>query len=385
MPVPFFNEAIYPEVEQWLVMNPQDKHLPKYIKLDLLRFKTLTEAEKGELKEALFAIPELPEVLQQFMPNCLGKLPCELANKIAVSLESQDFNELTQSSKQIHFLFKGEAFDVLQHSKIFAKFLECVAYGQQDKAEKLLSQVFHGKPAKIQAALLHQGKFTDYSGRTFNCSAYEYAYWAKDTYMCRMLEQYMDDETKAQMLVRIDAIDATGLPYQQNGEEHRSAHFDFQPLKNAYEDYDKAYIAWYQRGDWDGLVEASMNIGKAQRNVPAHVAQEYCRSDRLFDSTSEFKEEMLLRVFNFNNWTIDKRDDSWFPLAAPNSGLGFNFLFIRRGKGSCARTGGGANFSGATTVREDSKAVSYLDKVRTADLTQLREHLNSPAFSVRRF
>jgi hypothetical protein len=37
-------------------------------------------------------------------------------------------------------------------------------YGQQDKAERLLRNVFKGQPEKIQAALQYQGKFTDYSG-----------------------------------------------------------------------------------------------------------------------------------------------------------------------------------------------------------------------------
>lgn len=67
---------------------------------------------------------------------------------------------------------------------------------------------------------------TDYSGRTFNCSAYEYAYWAKDTHMCRMLERYMDEETKAQILARITINDDTGLSYQQNGAVYQSSHFD---------------------------------------------------------------------------------------------------------------------------------------------------------------
>ena len=81
-----------------------------------------------------------------------------------------------------------------------------MAKGNQDEAETLLTAT----PANIQTLLRTPGIFTDYSGRTFNCTTYEYAYWAKDTHMCRMLESYMDAETKAQMLARIDTNDAAG-------------------------------------------------------------------------------------------------------------------------------------------------------------------------------
>src|SRR5690606_25060040 len=83
--------------------------------------------------------------------------------------------------------------------------------------------------------------FTDYSGRIFTCTAYEYAYWAKDTHMCRMLEKYMDNTTKHDLLQRVQRIEELvgeglfkaprGLTYTQNGEEHHSAHFDLTPLK----------------------------------------------------------------------------------------------------------------------------------------------------------
>ncbi len=67
-------------------------------------------------------------------------------------------------------------------------FLSSVAKGTPDKtdathvkteAEALLT----AHPANTQTLLRAQGVFTDYSGRTFNCTAYEYAYWAKDTHM----------------------------------------------------------------------------------------------------------------------------------------------------------------------------------------------------------
>ena len=268
---------------------------------------------------------------------------------------------------------------LFHQSNLHVTFLECVAYGQQDKAEKLLSQVFLGKPERIQAALLYKGTFTTYAGETFNCSTYAYAYLAKDTHMCRMLERYMDDETKAQMLTCIDAIDADGLTFQQNGEEHHSAHFDFTPLKEAYQRYLSGHDAWLAASDWVAMDAAWMDVGKAQRNVPAHVAQEYCRPDRSFHPVPEFNEATLPRVLTFLNYTTG-RDDSWFPLAAPNSGLGFDFALVRgagRRRGPLRR-----GWRGMWAAAEDDLvAVSCLDEVITAYLTQLHEHLNPPATS----
>ena len=382
MPVPF-NEAMYPEVKQWLVKNPQDKSLSEPIKQSLLRFETLTKCEKEQLQEALLDIAALPDVIQQFMPDRLDALPGELANMVATNLDQKNFDNLTKSSKRTYFLFKGDAFDVAQKRKVFGKFLECVAYGQQDKAEKLLGHVFQGKPEKRQAVLLHQGTFTDYSGRTFHCSAYEYAYWAKDTHMCRMLERYMDEKTKSVMVARIyemERIDAetgqpVGLVYQQNGAEHRSAHFDFTPLKEAY----RRSLDGYAANNWNAINTAWLDVGKAQRNVPAHVAQEYCRPDRTFDPRREFNEATLPRVFTFYNETTD-RDDSWFPLAASNSGLGFNFALIRARDALCPwrMCRAWATLEGAVC---DLAAITRLDDVRTVELRQLREHLNPSVMS----
>ena len=141
MPVPF-NEAMYPGVKQWLVENPQDKSLSEPIKQSLLRFETLTEREKEQLQAALLAIYDLPEVLQQFMPNRLGTLPVELLDIVDKHLTPQDRRELAATDRRKHSVF--------HQSNLHAKFLECVAYGQQDKAEKLLSQVFQGQPARIE-------------------------------------------------------------------------------------------------------------------------------------------------------------------------------------------------------------------------------------------
>lgn len=255
------------------------------------------------------------------------------------------------------------------------QFLHDVAKGRQNEAEALLT----ANPASTQILLRTPGTFTDYSGRTFNCTAYEYAYWAKDTHMCRMLASHMDEETKALMLTRINTMETAGLPYQQNGSEHRSAHFDFTPLKTALQTYVDGYDAWERDSNWGAIEAAWMLVGKAQRDVPAHVAQEYCRPDRSFHPCPSFNEPILPRVLTFYYWTTSQ-EESWFPLTSSNSGLGFKFALAR------ARVRRQPEMRRGQVVQRvhvdvDLAAITRLDEVRTADLTRLREDLNPPAIS----
>jgi hypothetical protein len=300
------------------------------------------------------------------MPDRLGALPVELLYNVSENLTPQERVPLAGADRRMHSVF--------HQSNLHAKFLECVAYGQQDKAKKLLREVFAGQPARIQAVLLHQGTFTDYSGRTFICSAYEYAYWAKDTHMCRMLERYMDDATKAEMLARVTEIERTRLSYTQHGVACCTHHFDLTPLIQSLKFYVDNYDAWSAAGNWDVMEAAWLNVGLAQRDVPAHVAQEYCRPDRDFNPCPTFNEPALPRILTFEN-RITSRDKSWFPLTSSNSGLGFDFTLIQHwGTTIALRRPGGKPWV-------DLAAVSRLDKVRTFELTQSREHLNPPPMS----
>lgn len=291
---------------------------------------------------------------------------------LSARLNDEQFEKLPETVKEVchaHLTFQ------------MRQFLHDVAKGKQDEAEALLTAV----PANTQTLLRTPGTFTDYSGRTFKCTAYEYAYWAKDTHMCRMLEHHMDEDTKTHLLARIDEIECIdaaigkpiGLTYQQQGETHCSAHFDFTPLKQALQQYVDGYDGWVAASNRAAMEDAWLNIGKAQRGVPAHVAQEYCRPDRSFVPRPEFNEVTLPRILIFYNWNT-KGDDSWFPLTASNSGLGFDFALIRRGGGGVE--GGRAGLRWGRGDR-DLAAIIRLDEARTVDLTLSREHLNPPAIS----
>ncbi|WP_133130567.1 F-box protein [Legionella yabuuchiae] len=364
------DEFLYKDAVKWIHEHPEDKRISGSIKRDFLHFNELPPKNKVELITALHTALKttgLSEEIKQSLPYLifdLDALPDDMLLEIKDNLNESDIRSLGSVSKRMHTLFQLP-------KRLLDKFLQRVAYGEQDKVKLLFTDVYRDNEGKIQQALLHQGRFADYSGRTFNCSAYEYAYWAKDTHMCRMLERYMDDATKAEMLVRVTEIEHTGLSYTQHGVAYCTHHFDFAPLIQALQFYVDNYDAWYAASNWAAMEAAWMEVGKAQRDVPAHVAQEYCRPDHAFYPCPLFNEPALPRILTFDHWTT-LRCESWFPLTSANSGLGFDFA-LARGWHLMPRAA-----RRVITSRVDLAAVSRLDEVRAIELTQSREHLNPP-------
>jgi hypothetical protein len=339
------------------------------------------------------------------------------------------------------------------------QFPDDVAKGKQADAEAIL-QASDDK----QTLLRTPAKLTDYSGRTFNCTAYEYAYWAKDTHMCRMLERHMDDDTKTHLLEKVDELEHSGLAYQQHGVAYQNPHYDmsfvlknlnrdefsqlqtmmgqnveeingataenyqtipftateYEQLKKTLEQHKQWRVSSFfytspanaiankLKFDFKSLITALdiyvnncdrwsdherdaawLDVGKAQRDVPAHVAYEYCRADRSFDPCPEFNEatlprKLIIKIYN----TRMMFSTSWFPLSSSSSGLGFDFSVLRNK--SCDPGGfpklmpeyNGWLFSRKGNVRlvpVDLAAIRHLDEVRTADLAQSRENLEMSA------
>ena len=297
---------------------------------------------------AVIPQPIFPQY-QELAPDIQGSL------RINAFLDPKDIAALICSKEQ-HRLFQPDL-DGL-------KLLRFVVRGKQEKANGLLY--------KHPELLLKRGTITDYSGRTFkNITAYEYAYWALDTHMCRMLERHMDANTATIMHQRCLDIDKNGLTYEQRGVviEH-SRHFDLTPLKSALQDYVVGYDNWSRTRNWPEGVAAWMAVGMAQRDVPVHVANEYCRSDRSFHPRPAFNEETLPRNLTFYNDNTG-RVVSWFPLVvSASSGLGVDCA-LKRWCGSAPMVGP----RHSRVVAVDLAAVSHLDEVRTIDLTESRENL----------
>ena len=295
------------------------------------------------------------------------ELPDDVATQVFSALPLKEKVALARTSKRYYGLFS-------QHIHA-AKCLMLVAHGDEDAAAQMLT-----RNCKL---LLESTDVTDYSGRTFKkITAYEYAYWAKDTHMCRMLEAHMDEATKAKMLERIDAMERDGLTYEQHGVvvEH-SKHFDFTPLITALTRYVQGFDNWYATNNWDAMRAAWMEVGLAQRDLPVHVVNEYFHPHRSFNPRPTFNEETLPRNLTFYNY-VTGVTSALFPLVVSDSaGLGVDFAFVRIHTCGGASHWGGVEGGGArhrgrgVGGRVDLAAVSHLDEVRTADLTLSRENL----------
>ncbi|MCW8444143.1 hypothetical protein OQJ05_08760 [Fluoribacter gormanii] len=307
--------------------------------------------------------------------------------------EPTNINSLDKEQFQIMDLNpKTQIFLGLSSKSIFSKlnimqnkvqhFSTLVAQGKQEEAKKLLLKIsVSSLTASVSELMLTDTLFTDYSGRTFNCTAYEYAYWAKDTHMCRMLEQQMDTDTKKSMLKRCEAIEKDGLTYKQHGVEVKgSKHFDLTPLKKALTHYVEGYNNWFNTGNYTAMNAAWMAVGLAQRELPVHVINEYCRPDRSFSPKPEFDEPTLPRVLIYYDYRMHE-DRALFPLDfSDSSGLGVDFALIRGGwhngaSGLLRRLGSGVG--GGPSAALDLAAMSRLDEVRTADLSQSRDILST--------
>lgn len=301
-----------------------------------------------------------------------GILPDVLQKKMWVYLTLQEKSNLAKTSKTYKKL--------LSHDLMTVKMLMLVAQGQETKAQALIAYQPH--------LLGSRSNVTDYSGRTFeDITAYEYAYWAKDWHMCRMLEAHMDEATKERTLSDCKKIDKKGLIYTQRGVKViGSKHFDFTALKEAYTNYLQVYERWTAHNATEDELDASwFAIGISQQDVPAYVAQEYCRLDRSFDPRPVFNEPNLPRKLIFFNFTT-QRHEQWFPLStSANSALGVDFALVRVGGWQALLCGGvhgvgrasGASRAGYANI--DLAAVTSLDEASTVELTRSRENLKPSA------
>ena len=106
-------------------------------------------------------------------------------------------------------------------------------------------------------------------------------------------------------------------------------HYDFSPLILALKSYANNC---YQLNNADNQQSCCKNVGGEQRNVPAHVAVEYCQIMRPFRPIPKFNEKILpytLKIADTRpNIPKDEKELSWFPLSN-NSGIGVDFAIVR--------------------------------------------------------
>ncbi|MEI6529718.1 MAG: ankyrin repeat domain-containing protein [Candidatus Falkowbacteria bacterium] len=218
----------------------------------------------------------------------------------------KDFRELRFSSLP-KFIFKVSSSDLI-------KFLKHVGLGEQDEAESML---------KINRDFaLVPGAFTDCAGKEFKqATAFQYAIWALDYHMWNMLLKYMPTEAVIEQLTKvnnegIEAIISGASIYE------KTRYISWQNLIDALQNYidnwhlwseDERKTNWYQR------------VGEAQLTLPAHVINEYSRTDRSFSPCPTFNETHLPRIGR-DLWKTIKVKGDW---TGRNYCLGQSFAWSR--------------------------------------------------------
>ncbi len=306
----------------------------------------------------------------------LHDLPTDITeHAIGPFLDKNDASQLALVSKTTQGLFQPHRMQMIAN-----KLLLQVMHGEQDKAEEILKR----RPE----LLLMSGTATDYSGRTFNTTAFRYALWALDTrYMCNMTLDCLPDSPQGEaikqaLLAQFKAHEQDGVLYQLNGETIHEKHYDFSPLIKALQTYVDHFNDWFATDNRDALKNQwSKVVGLSQSYLPAHVAQHYCDGEVSFDPTPQFNKKTFNRKLKWWSSRTDKEEFWYAPTPSMTWGFGIYFLgvdygFFRGGVSEdCSESLKGVR---REVAEADLAAMTALCKVRTLDLLSLMQRLEGP-------
>jgi len=248
------------------------------------------------------------------------------------------------------------------------KLVECSVGANQEQMQRVLT--LH--PAL--AAKKHL--FSDWSGRTFNCSVFEYAFWSKDLkYMCPMMLDCLPlneggEAIRIQLKEQAQGILDNGLSYQLNGKHYQEKLFSLEPLKQVLKTYIDNYIKWTEPERQDHWCT---KVGQVQLLLPAYIRQHYCDLEESFYVKPTFTKAQFKRSLEFINFVKNGITEIW---ASGLIGLGINFAI-------CAptpwRSRAGGGVAQGLTANLDFEAITALDEMRTeTDLPLLMQRLDSP-------
>ncbi|KTD49887.1 hypothetical protein Lrub_0329 [Legionella rubrilucens] len=316
-------------------------------------FFSLPVNEQLELISDLSAIKHLPKAIKNLTDHYpyFQTMPNDALKVISSYFEKEkDISAFIATHKRFRTL--------LQPARLDDLLLLNVVNGNQKKVEAIV--------AMHPELLLVPSTVTDYSLRTFKqITPYEYAYWAKDTHMRRLLEKYMDADTAAEILTRCEDMDKNGVSYMQNGVEVKgSVHFDFTPLKTAMKEYIDIRLHTHNP---DALQQIWLKVGIAQYDAPVHVANEYCRTDQSFHSSNFVHKELPRKLSLFKHGT-GKNNPCFY-----SSELGTQFAYLR----AMSHQVETLQHPHGDWVAIDLAAIERLDKVRTGELAESLETLRS--------
>jgi serine/threonine protein kinase len=154
-------------------------------------------------------------------------------------------------------------------------FLKLVADGEQDQAEALLKET--------PELALYPIDVMDLAGRSFkNITGFQYAVWALDWHMWMMIRKYLPNDKAAEQVQSMK----NGSWVSQHG-----VSASWQNLLNALQKFTDLCNAtmWSEAG-----TQWNKQVGGAQRFLPMHVVNEYCRADRPFEPCPDFNSTVPL-------------------------------------------------------------------------------------------
>jgi hypothetical protein len=249
-------------------------------------------------------------------------------------------------------------------------FFRHIARGEQDQAEAMLK--------KQPMLALAKGRFDDISDlrclkkgdefeRVFqHISGWQYAIWAGDIHMCRMIKRCLLESPNAAPM-----IDTAKTQYREvrqgvsdfDADHHRKA-FDLTPLIDALKTYVQNYAAWDDKkckAHWCKVV------GGLQKKLPAHVINEYCRPDRAFMVNEEPPDFLDLTLPRMGY--KDGRDEyglDWFLTKVYDNGkMGDSWACARV---TCCTGGNALGSAREFHAVTDAKALDRLKNVRTQQI-----------------
>ncbi len=303
------------------------------------------------LSQTMIPLPKLSEIELKINQE-------EIEQQLLIQPSKSEMLPAFQSS-QILAPSTNPAVKLIDQTKL-NQLLQYVAEGEEDNAEELIK--------KDKNLLLHAGTVTDLSGREFKqITAFQYALWAMDWHMWTMIQKYLPKEAQAE---QFQALESKGTMHGK--------HFNLQGLIGALQTYVDNYDNWSgtQCGEhWRKVV------GAAQKELPVHVVNEYCRSDRPFEPCPSEWEAKLSRTRELEIWDSTQSKyvkGSWFIPSSSKDGLGLSYAFYRYRRRAVAvcRCLGGDWVSGGEAY-SDLKALQSLWKTRTQQLESLKTQLLS--------
>jgi hypothetical protein len=186
-------------------------------------------------------------------------------------------------------------------AEILAIFLKYVSEGEQDEAEALLKD----KPELA----VYSSDVTDLSGRSFKgITAFQYAVWALDFHMWTMIRKYLPNQAAHEQILQVDKS-AWAKQY--------GASISWQNLIDALQ----KYIDLCDDSKWsEAATQWKIQVGGAQKLLPVHVVNEYCRPDRPFHPCPDFIKDTTLPR------TRKTYEGEWYTATYNNGKLGETFF-----------------------------------------------------------